>query len=88
MFADDTFLFAETVRDLQENMDRPSRAMSVCGLMLNEAKSKVVHIRPRRKTKAWYAAMRPIIISARNRISNINPAEGFRYLGLTTVTNK
>ena len=69
MFADDTFLFGETARNLQENLVRFSRAISVYGLMLNEAKCTVVHIKQRRKTKAWYAAMRPIIFSAQNRIS-------------------
>ena len=88
MFADDTVLFGETARDLQENLDKFSRAMSLYGLTLNEAKCKAVHIRHRRKTKAWFTAMKPVILSAGNRICNLNPTEGYRYLGLTTVMNR
>ena len=66
MFAEDTFLFGETARNLQENLDRFSTAMSVYGLTVNEAKCTAVHIRPRRKTKAWYDAMRPMFLSAGN----------------------
>ena len=51
--------------------------MSVYDLTFNEAKCKVVHIRKRKKTKAWKAAMKPMIL-----LANMQPS---RCLGLTTA---
>ena len=51
MFADNTILFREAAKDLQEDLDRFSNATSVYGLTLNEAKCKADHIRQRKKNK-------------------------------------